>query len=194
MFHVNCCLHLPSSYWWANMSLSISLSCHLLSGRASACYFCAFNILPLCVVIPIQVSDLSIHDNLAVFTAILIARHCFSLQDLIFHVALPSLVATCPSGNAMFLCASCLVACTACQIVLCSLLVSLLTLPDNLLILWIQALIFDSDTQIYMNLKFCIYIVRGRLISIKERKFTRKISFLQLQALKISSGNKRAVC
>jgi len=40
----------------------------------------------------IQVSDLSFHDNLAVFSSILIAQHCFSLQDLIGYVALPSLV------------------------------------------------------------------------------------------------------
>nr|KAG5692294.1 hypothetical protein BaRGS_009504 [Batillaria attramentaria] len=51
------------------------------------------------VLTQIDVSDLSIHDSLAVFTAILIARHCFSLQDLIYHVALPSLMAACPSAG-----------------------------------------------------------------------------------------------
>jgi mediator of RNA polymerase II transcription subunit 12 len=30
---------------------------------------------------------------LAVFTTILVARHCFSLQDLVIHVILPSLLA-----------------------------------------------------------------------------------------------------
>lgn len=36
---------------------------------------------------------MSIHNNLAVFTTILVARHCFSLQDLVIHVILPSLLA-----------------------------------------------------------------------------------------------------
>ena len=45
-----------------------------------------------------QVSDMSIHDSLAVFTAILIARHCFSLQDLVVHVVLPSLLSARPTG------------------------------------------------------------------------------------------------
>lgn len=40
-----------------------------------------------------EVSDMSIHNNLAVFTTILVARHCFSLQDLVIHVILPSLLA-----------------------------------------------------------------------------------------------------
>ncbi|KAH9509032.1 Mediator of RNA polymerase II transcription subunit 12-like protein, partial [Bulinus truncatus] len=47
------------------------------------------------VLTTIDVSDLSIHDSLAVFTAMLIARHCFSLQDFVYHVALPSLMAVC---------------------------------------------------------------------------------------------------
>ena len=42
-----------------------------------------------------QVGDLSIHDSLAVFTSILISRHCFSLADLVLNVALHSLVAAC---------------------------------------------------------------------------------------------------
>ncbi|CAG2169792.1 unnamed protein product, partial [Oppiella nova] len=41
----------------------------------------------------VDVSDLSIHDNLAVFTSILIARRCFSLKDFILQVAVPSLLA-----------------------------------------------------------------------------------------------------
>jgi hypothetical protein len=43
--------------------------------------------------------DFSIHDNLAVFTAIMIARHCFTLENLVRNVALQSLLAACPSGN-----------------------------------------------------------------------------------------------
>lgn len=38
-------------------------------------------------------SDLSFHDSLATFVAILIARQCFSLEDVVQHVALPSLLA-----------------------------------------------------------------------------------------------------
>ncbi|GFR92708.1 mediator of RNA polymerase II transcription subunit 12-like protein, partial [Elysia marginata] len=49
------------------------------------------------VLTTIDVGDLSIHDSLAVFTAMLIARYCFSLQDFVYHVALPSLMAVvCP--------------------------------------------------------------------------------------------------
>ncbi|XP_059479681.1 mediator of RNA polymerase II transcription subunit 12 isoform X2 [Neocloeon triangulifer] len=40
----------------------------------------------------IDVTDLSIHTSLAVFTSILIARHCFSLEDFVVNVALPSLL------------------------------------------------------------------------------------------------------
>lgn len=42
---------------------------------------------------PFQVSDLSFHDSLATFVAVLIARQCFSLEDVVQHVALPSLLA-----------------------------------------------------------------------------------------------------
>ena len=45
-----------------------------------------------------QVGDLSIHELVATFTALLIARSCFSLEDVIYHVALPSLLAALPSG------------------------------------------------------------------------------------------------
>ncbi|GAB0193818.1 mediator of RNA polymerase II transcription subunit 12-like protein [Grus japonensis] len=42
---------------------------------------------------PPGVSDLSFHDSLATFIAVLIARQCFSLEDVVQHVALPSLLA-----------------------------------------------------------------------------------------------------
>ena len=48
---------------------------------------------------PPQVGDLSIHESVATFTALLIARSCFSLEDVIYHVALPSLLAALPSGK-----------------------------------------------------------------------------------------------
>lgn len=44
-----------------------------------------------------EVSDTSIHDKIAMFTAILIARHCFSLDDVVEHVAISSLIAATPS-------------------------------------------------------------------------------------------------
>ncbi|XP_013408892.1 mediator of RNA polymerase II transcription subunit 12-like protein [Lingula anatina] len=47
----------------------------------------------------LDVSDLSLHDLLAVFTSVLIARHCFSMEDFVKHVALPSLLAACPSAG-----------------------------------------------------------------------------------------------
>lgn len=40
----------------------------------------------------VDVQDVSIHNSLAVFTSILIARHCFSLEDFVKHIALPTLV------------------------------------------------------------------------------------------------------
>ena len=43
--------------------------------------------------------DFSIHDSLAVFTAVMIARHCFTLENLVSNVALQSLLAACPSGH-----------------------------------------------------------------------------------------------
>ena len=46
-----------------------------------------------------EVADTGIHDNLAIFTSILVARRCFSLQDFVIHCALPSLLAACPQGG-----------------------------------------------------------------------------------------------
>lgn len=44
------------------------------------------------VCIFLQVSDLSFHDSLATFVAILIARQCLLLEDLIRCAAIPSLL------------------------------------------------------------------------------------------------------
>lgn len=44
--------------------------------------------------------DAAAHDALAVFTCILVARHCFSLEDFVRHAALPSLVKACGGGAA----------------------------------------------------------------------------------------------
>ncbi|XP_033637539.1 mediator of RNA polymerase II transcription subunit 12-like protein isoform X2 [Asterias rubens] len=57
---------------------------------------CGFNDI-LCQV---DVNDLSIHDSVAVFAAILIARHCFALEDVVEHVALTSLLVATPSLTA----------------------------------------------------------------------------------------------
>ena len=48
-------------------------------------------------------NDLSIHDSVAVFAAILIARHCFALEDVVEHVALTSLLVATPSLTGEFL-------------------------------------------------------------------------------------------
>ncbi|XP_063967745.1 mediator of RNA polymerase II transcription subunit 12-like protein isoform X1 [Lytechinus pictus] len=83
------------------MCAELTASCTTLSSEwlgvlkalcCSSIHSCGFNDL-LCNV---DVSDLSIHDNIAVFTAILIARHCFSLEDVVDHVALASLIAANP--------------------------------------------------------------------------------------------------
>lgn len=47
----------------------------------------------------LKVSDLSFHDSLATFIAILIARQCLSLEDVVQHVALPSLLAAGKAGG-----------------------------------------------------------------------------------------------
>ncbi|XP_063890772.1 mediator of RNA polymerase II transcription subunit 12 isoform X1 [Helicoverpa armigera] len=43
--------------------------------------------------------DQAAHDALAVFTCILVARHCFSLEDFVRHAALPSLLKACGGGG-----------------------------------------------------------------------------------------------
>lgn len=50
----------------------------------------------------VDVQDLSIHNPLAVFTCILVARHCFSLEDFVAHVALPSLLTVCNEGLSLY--------------------------------------------------------------------------------------------
>ncbi|KAM8953143.1 mediator of RNA polymerase II transcription subunit 12-like protein [Pelodytes ibericus] len=82
----------------SNLCAELTASCVVLSSewlgvlKALCCssnHVWGFNDL-LCSV---DVSDLSFHDSLATFIAILIARHCFSLEDVVQHVALPSLLA-----------------------------------------------------------------------------------------------------
>ncbi|XP_052753637.1 mediator of RNA polymerase II transcription subunit 12-like isoform X2 [Galleria mellonella] len=45
--------------------------------------------------------DAAAHDALAVFTCILVARHCFSLEDFVRHAALPSLVKAFGGGGSV---------------------------------------------------------------------------------------------
>uniref|UniRef100_A0A8C3I156 Mediator complex subunit 12L n=1 Tax=Chrysemys picta bellii TaxID=8478 RepID=A0A8C3I156_CHRPI len=82
----------------ANLCAELTACCTVLSSewlgvlKALCCssnHVWGFNDL-LCSV---DVSDLSFHDSLATFIAILIARQCFSLEDVVQHVALPSLLA-----------------------------------------------------------------------------------------------------
>lgn len=47
-----------------------------------------------------QLSDPQMRDPLALFTAVLIARSCISLEDVIKHVAIPSLLAACNDNSA----------------------------------------------------------------------------------------------
>lgn len=47
------------------------------------------------VLTQVDVQNTNIHNALSVFTSILVARHCFSLENFVAHVALPSLVQAC---------------------------------------------------------------------------------------------------
>ena len=47
----------------------------------------------------VDVQNLNIHNSLAVFTSILVARHCFSLENFVVYVALPALLQACNGGR-----------------------------------------------------------------------------------------------
>lgn len=47
----------------------------------------------------VDMSDITVHNSLALFTSILVARHCFSLEDFVVHVALPSLLTVSNEGH-----------------------------------------------------------------------------------------------
>ncbi|XP_062609383.1 mediator of RNA polymerase II transcription subunit 12-like protein isoform X4 [Saccostrea cucullata] len=76
-----------------------ALSSEWLGVLQALCFSCATSCGFIDILTQIDVSDMSIHDSLAVFTAILIARHCFSLQDLVVHVVLPSLLSARPTAS-----------------------------------------------------------------------------------------------
>uniref|UniRef100_H2YRP6 Mediator complex subunit Med12 domain-containing protein n=1 Tax=Ciona savignyi TaxID=51511 RepID=H2YRP6_CIOSA len=52
------------------------------------------------VLLVVEASDAQIRDPLSIFTAVLIARGCLSLEDVIQHVAIPSLLAACKNRTA----------------------------------------------------------------------------------------------
>ncbi|XP_050541697.1 mediator of RNA polymerase II transcription subunit 12 isoform X2 [Daktulosphaira vitifoliae] len=47
----------------------------------------------------VKMNDIAVHNSLALFTSILVARHCFSLEDFVVHVALPSLLTVSNEGH-----------------------------------------------------------------------------------------------
>lgn len=47
----------------------------------------------------IDIQNVAIHNSLAVFTCILVARHSFTLEKFVFYVALPALVNACNGGR-----------------------------------------------------------------------------------------------
>ncbi|XP_058826167.1 mediator of RNA polymerase II transcription subunit 12 isoform X2 [Topomyia yanbarensis] len=47
------------------------------------------------VITQVDILNTNIHNALSVFTSILVARHCFSLENFVAHVALPALVQAC---------------------------------------------------------------------------------------------------
>ncbi|KAG7209569.1 hypothetical protein KM043_015646 [Ampulex compressa] len=79
------CCNALNAEW---LGVLMALCC---SSNSSAFYIDVLN--------QVDVQDLSIHNSLAVFTSILIARHCFSLEDFVVHIALPSLVKACNEGR-----------------------------------------------------------------------------------------------
>nr|CAB3263723.1 mediator of RNA polymerase II transcription subunit 12-like protein [Phallusia mammillata] len=61
--------------------------------KALCCSSCTANFND--VLMSVEASDSQIRDPLALLTAVLIARGCLSLEDVIQHVAIPSLLAAC---------------------------------------------------------------------------------------------------
>ncbi|XP_033116793.1 mediator of RNA polymerase II transcription subunit 12-like protein [Anneissia japonica] len=82
------------------MTIMITISIILIMSRMVAVVFCSSNSLMYYLSkFFMEVDDTSIHDSIAVFMAILIARNCFKLEDVIMHLALTSLLAANHSGG-----------------------------------------------------------------------------------------------
>ncbi|EEC08725.1 thyroid hormone receptor-associated protein, putative [Ixodes scapularis] len=99
------CINNPRLNEISTLCAELTASCGSLSAewlgvlKALCCssnHACGF----IDVLTQVDVGDLSIHDNLAVFTCILVARRCFSLQDFVVHVAIPSLLSASPVSGA----------------------------------------------------------------------------------------------
>ncbi|MGH0165053.1 UNVERIFIED_CONTAM: hypothetical protein FKN15_004543 [Acipenser sinensis] len=82
-----------SNHVWGFNDLLCSVDVSDLSFHDSLATFIAILIARQSFSLEDVVSDLSFHDSLATFIAILIARQSFSLEDVVQHVALPSLLA-----------------------------------------------------------------------------------------------------
>ena len=50
-----------------------------------------------------QVNDTSFHEFICIFTAMLVSRSCFSLEDLIYHALLPALCDAVDSGSVYYI-------------------------------------------------------------------------------------------
>ncbi|XP_022706547.1 mediator of RNA polymerase II transcription subunit 12-like protein isoform X2 [Varroa jacobsoni] len=48
----------------------------------------------------VDINDVATHDHLAVLSSMLVARRCFTLQDFVVHVAIPSLLSASPVSGA----------------------------------------------------------------------------------------------
>ncbi|XP_066905955.1 mediator of RNA polymerase II transcription subunit 12 isoform X3 [Halyomorpha halys] len=79
-----------------HLCAELTASCNTLSsewlGVLMALCYASSSPSYLDVLSQVDIHDLSIHNSLAVFTCILVARHCFSLADFVRHVAIPSLL------------------------------------------------------------------------------------------------------
>lgn len=75
-------------------SLSVEWLCAMIAlcGSSNECYYTD-------ILGQIDIQNLGIHNSLSVFTCILVARHCFTLENFVFYVALPALVNACNGGR-----------------------------------------------------------------------------------------------
>lgn len=76
-----------------------ALSAEWLAALMALCGAKTETYYPDSVLAEVDVSNLNIHNSLAVFTCILVARHCFSLTNFTIIVALRSLVASFDNGK-----------------------------------------------------------------------------------------------
>ncbi|KAK2719591.1 mediator of RNA polymerase II transcription subunit 12-like protein isoform X2 [Artemia franciscana] len=79
----------------AHLSAELTACCNSLVPDWLTVLEALCNVQPACYVEIMQnmdINDLTIHMNLGIFFAILVARHCFGLQDFLLHVGLPSLM------------------------------------------------------------------------------------------------------